>query len=285
MPTKTNMIDKRIDFRSRPMGGTSHSILSRMSNVGFAVAVFTGFFLAMLVCLEAGRRLGRRDFAADHRPAGLVAVETVAFGLLGLLLALTFSGAAERLDRRRAQIVEEANDIGTAWLRLDVLPAAAQPKLRETFRRYTDSRILTYRTVPGSGLEPARAELARSATLQQEIWADAIAASRDVPQAAVVLLPALNSMFDITTTRLAATQMHPPPVVYIVLGMLSLACGFLVGYEMGASEVPSWPHIIVLALLLSVTLYVILDFEYPRLGLIRIDDFDQLLVQVRASMG
>jgi hypothetical protein len=256
-----------------------------MANAAFAVAVFAGFFLATLVCLEAGRRLGRRDFAAARRPAGLVPVETVAFGLLGLLLALTFSGAAERLDRRRAQIVEEANDIGTAWLRLDLLPAAAQPTMRETFRRYADSRILTYRTVSSSGIQAARAELARSIELQGKIWAEAIAASRDAPQVAVVLLPALNAMFDITTTRLAATQMHPPPIVYVILGLLSLACGFLVGYEMGASEVPSWPHVIVLALLLSITLYVILDFEYPRLGLIRIDDFDQLLVQVRASMG
>jgi hypothetical protein len=256
-----------------------------MTSAAVAVSVFAGFFLATLACLELGRRVGRRDFEAERKPAGLVAVETVAFGLLGLLLALTFSGAAERLDRRRAQIVEEANAIGTAWLRLDTLPAAAQPKLRDSFRKYVDSRILTYRTASLSGLEAARTEVARSMTMQQEIWADAIAAYQDLPQAGLILFPALNAMFDITTTRLAATQMHPPPIVYIVLGLLSLVCGFLVGYEMGASEVQSWPHVIVLALLLSLTLYVILDFEYPRLGFIRIDDFDQFLVQVRASMG
>jgi hypothetical protein len=79
--------------------------------------------------------------------------------------------------------------------------------------------------------------------------------------------------------------MHPPPIVYIVLTMLSLACCFLVGYEMGTTEVSSWPHTAVLALLLSLTRYVIIDFEYPRLGLIRIDDFDNRLVQVRAAMG
>jgi hypothetical protein len=256
-----------------------------MTNAALAVVVFTGFFLAMLACLEVGRRVGRRAFAAAGKPAGLVPVETVAFGLLGLLMALTFSGAAERLDRRRAQIVEESNDIGTAWLRLDVLPAAAQPRLRESMRRYTDSRIATYRAVFASGLEAAQQELARSVAIQEAIWTDAVAACRNVPSAAVVVLPALNAMFDIRTTRVAATQMHPPLIIYVVLGMLSLACGFLVGYEMGASEVPSWPHVIVLALLVSVTLYVILDFEYPRLGFIRIDDFDQFLVQVRAAMG
>jgi hypothetical protein len=258
-----------------------------MTNAAFPVLVFAGFFLAMLACLELGRRAGRNALAADlpTRPAGLGAVETVVFALLGLLLAFTFSGAADRLDTRRAQIVEEANNIGTAWLRLDLVPAAAQPKLRDAFRRYTDSRIATYRTFASSGLDQALAEVARSNAIQTEIWADAIAATREVPQSAVVLLPPLNAMFDITTTRLASRQMHPPPIVYVVLGILSLACGFLVGYQMGGSEVRSWPHVVVFALLLSFTLYVILDFEYPRLGLIRVDDFDHLLEQVRASMG
>jgi hypothetical protein len=213
-----------------------------------------------------------------------VPVETVAFGLLGLLLALTVSGAAERLDRRRTQIVDEANNIGTAWLRLDILPPAAQPKLRDAFRRYTDARIAAYRALADSGIDAARELLAQSTAIQQTLWADAVAASREIPHAAVILLPALNAMFDIATTRTSARQMHPPSVVYIVLALLSLVCGFLVGYQMGASEARSWPHVVVLAILLSRTLYVILDFEYPRLGLIRIDDFDQFIVQVRASM-
>jgi hypothetical protein len=257
-----------------------------MTNAVFPVAVFTGFAIAVLVCLEVGRRLGRKAFADGRKPpAGLVAVETVAFGLLGLLLALTVSGASERLDRRRTQIVDEANNIGTAWLRLHILPAAAQPGLRDAFRRYTDSRIATYRAFSGSGAEAAREELTRTAVLQQEIWSQAVAACRDLPPATVVLLPAINAMFDIATSRLAARQMHPPEIIYVVLALLSLACGFLVGYEMGASESRSWPHVVVLSILLSLTLYVILDFEYPRLGLIRIDDFDQFIVQVRASMG
>ncbi len=252
-----------------------------------ALPFFVVLFLAMLACVELGVRLGRRAFAADlgKRPAGLGTVETVAFGLLALLLAFTFSGAADRFDRRRAQIVEEANDIGTAWLRLDLLPAPDQPRLRELFRRYTDTRIETYATFAQSGLEAARIAYDRSVGLQNAIWAAAVAAGRERPDANIVLLPALNAMFDITTTRLAATRFHPPRIVYIALGVISLACAFLVGYEMGASEARSWAHVVVLAALLSFTLYVILDFDYPRLGLIRVDDFDQLLVQVRASMG
>jgi hypothetical protein len=254
--------------------------------VGGAVALFVAFFAALIACLEAGRRAGRKAFANDRaHPSGLSTVEAVTFGLLGLLFAFTFSGAADRLDTRRQQIVEEANDLGTAWLRLDVLPADAQPKLREAFRQYTDSRIAVYQTFSSSGVDAARREYARSVALQQEIWTGAVAACREAPSATVVVLPALNAMFDIAATRLAATQMHPPTIVYVVLAVIALVCGFLVGYEMGATEVASRSHMLLLALVLSFTFFVILDFEYPRLGFIRIDDFDNLLVQVRASMG
>jgi hypothetical protein len=255
-------------------------------NAGIGIALFVASFAALIVCLEAGRRSGRKAFANDRaHPSGLGTVEAVTFGLLRLLLAFTFSGAAARLDTRRGQIVDEANALGTAWLRLDVLPASAQPKLRDAFRTYTDSRIAVYRTFSTAGLDAARAEYARSTALQQEIWTEAVAACRDVPSATVVVLPALNAVIDIASTRLAATQMHPPGIVFVVLALISLVCGFLVGYEMGATEVASRSHMIVLALVLSFTFYVILDFEYPRLGFIRVDDFDNLIVQVRASMG
>jgi len=255
-------------------------------NVGVNIALFVALFAALIVCLEAGRRARRKAFGSGEAgPAGLGSVEAVTFGLLGLLLAFTFSGAASRLDTRRAQIVDEANAIGTAWLRLDVLPADAQPKLREAMRKYTDSRISIYRAFSESGVDAARAEYDHSTRLQQEIWTAAVAACRDVPSATVVVLPALNAMFDIAATRLAATQMHPPVIVFVVLALISLVCAFLVGYDMGATVVASRALVIVLAFVLSFTFYVILDFEYPRLGLIRIDNFDNLIMQVRASMG
>lgn len=250
------------------------------------IVLFVAFFVALVVSLDAGRRVGRKAFGGDRaHPSGLGTVEAVTFGLLGLLLAFTFSGAAARLDTRRGQIVDEANAIGTAWLRLDTLPPNDQPKLRDAFRRYTDSRVATYRLFSTSSLDAALAEYTRSTVLQQEIWTDAVAACREVPAATVVLLPAINSMFDIATTRLAATEMHTPGIVFVVLAVISVVCGFLVGYEMGGSEVASRAHMVLLAFVLSFIFYVILDFEYPRLGFIRIDDFDNLLVQVRASMG
>jgi hypothetical protein len=84
-----------------------------------------------------------------------------------LILAFSFSGALTRFDVRRHLVVEEANDIGTAWLRIALLPSDAQLQMRDLFRRYLDSRIEVYRQV--SNMDAVKAELARSANLQSEI--------------------------------------------------------------------------------------------------------------------
>ena len=92
----------------------------------------------MLILLEVGRRIGARRLAEDPMgaAAGVGTVEGAVFALFGLLIAFTFSGAAARFDTRRQLIIEETNAIGTAYLRLDLLPVDAQPGLREKFRRY-----------------------------------------------------------------------------------------------------------------------------------------------------
>jgi hypothetical protein len=97
-------------------------------------------------------------------------------------------------------------------------------------------------------------------------------------------MPALNEMFDIAATRIATTKMHPPLIIYMMLFILTLICSFLAGYDMGAEPTRSWVHMLGFAVILGVAVYVIIDLEYPRLGLIRLDAFDQLLVNLRAQM-
>jgi hypothetical protein len=245
-----------------------------------------GLFLGMLGLLEIGRRIGRRHMAEDPEGAraGVNTIEAAILALLGLLLAFTFSGAGSRFDARRHLIVEETNAIGTAYLRIDMLPAAAQPALREYFRRYVDARIEAYRRLPD--MAAVNEQLAKANDLQRDIWRQGVAAVRTegAPlQAAAVVLPALNSMIDITTTRTMAAQIHPPAVVYFMLFALPLASALLAGYGMvGKSR--SWLHILCFALVIAVTVYVTLDIEYPRLGFIRVDAFDQALVELRESM-
>lgn len=250
-------------------------------------ALAAGLFVGIMLCLRFGRMLGLRAIAreGDEEAPSIGSLEAAIFGLLGLLIAFTFSGALERFDKRRAQVVEEANAIGTAWLRIDLLPESAQPKLRESFRQYVDSRIATYRKLPD--LAAASEELDRSLRLQSEIWAQALAGVRlpeSRPAAEMLMMPALNQMFDITTVRVAATQIHPPTIVYAMLIALALASAILAGYQSAGARGFAWIYKVGFAAIVSLTVYVILDIEYPRMGFVRIDAIDQVLLNVRAAM-
>jgi hypothetical protein len=250
------------------------------------VATLVGLFLGMLLFLELGRRMRLRLSAigAEKTIGGLGVVEGALFGLMGLVIAFTFSGAASRFDARRHLIVEEANNIGTAYLRLDLLPEADQPQIREMVRRYVDTRIETYRVLPD--YDAAMAQIAKANDIQRKIWNHAVAAAKGAPnpQAAVVLLPALNAMFDIANTRFWSTQIHPPSMIFGLLGILALVCALLAGFGMAGGTARSWIHIVAFAIVLTFTVYVIVDMEYPRMGFIRVDLFDQTLVDVRAAM-
>jgi len=253
----------------------------------FAISLFAlGLLLGMLILLEIGRRIGIRRMAQDAEGAraGVGAVEGAIFGLLGLLIAFTFSGAASRFDSRRQLIVEETNAIGTAYLRIDLLPISSQPALRESFRRYVDARLEVYRKLPD--IQAAREELARATALQGEIWTRAVTACRAEgnPSATMLLLPALNQMIDITTTRTMAAQMHPPVIIFVMLAVLALVSSLLAGYSMAGGKTRSWIHMMGFAVIMAITVYVILDIEYPRLGFIHIDAFDQAMMELRQSM-
>lgn len=255
-----------------------------MNLADISILLAVGLFAGMLGLQELGRQLGARRLKVDPEGArtGLGAVEGAVFGLMGLIVAFSFHGAASRFDVRRQLIVEEANAIGTAYLRLDVLPAEAQPKLRDLMRRYVDSRLEVYRALPD--IPSARAALARSNALQAEIWSGAVSAVREAPQTGMLVLPALNAMIDLTTTRTVALQTHPPAAIYAMLGLIAFACALLAGYGMAGARTHSWIHEVGFAAILTLTVYVILDLEHPRAGLIRVDSYDQVLHDARATM-
>ena len=164
-------------------------------NLTYYTLLFAGsLFLGMLLLLETCRRIGARRLASDPEGArnGLGVVEGAVFRLLGLLLAFTFSGAVSRFDGRRHMVIDEANYIGTAYLRIDLLPVSAQASVRELFRQYLDSRLKMYRLLPDAAA--AKAEYAHTVALQGQIWSEAVNAARTTgtPSAQILLLPAVN---------------------------------------------------------------------------------------------
>src|SRR5512139_1750487 len=101
------------------------------------ISLFLGMSLFSIVFYRFGRRRRQEEDAPSEVSGPIIGA---VFALLGLLIAFTFSGAYSRFDARRQLIVQEANAIGTAYLRVDLLPAETQAPLRESFREYTATR-------------------------------------------------------------------------------------------------------------------------------------------------
>lgn len=242
-------------------------------------------FITIVTVSRCAYRIGRRRpdlVETSSESAG--AVVGAVFALLGLLTAFTFSAAYSRLDARRQLIVQEVNAIGTAYLRLDVLPNEAQGQLRKDFKTYTLSRFAFYQKLTES--EGALSELAHASELQQLIWSKAVSASSGTENSSMrmLLLPALNEMIDIVTTRTVAIMAHPPLLIFASLVLISIACGGMIGYRASISEYSARFYEITFALVMSFTLYLILDIEYPRFGLVRLDDVNQLLFDLANAM-
>ena len=256
-------------------------------------AVLTGVVLVLamvagiLAFMEIGHRAARRRMARAPESAhkGLGLFEGATYGLMSLFIAFIFSGASQRFETRRNLAVQEANAIGTAYLRVDLVPAEAQPAIRACFRQYLDARLALFRS-PSWKSQSARDAMARASALQKEIWNRSVAAVKVSPvlPAAVSLLPALNEMIVLTTTRHVAENVHPPLEIYLLLCILMFASALLMGYGMAGGG-RRWLHLATFAAVLALSMYVILDFEFPRLGLIQNVSVDQLLVDLRAAMG
>src|SRR5262249_39241430 len=124
--------------------------------------------------------------------------------------------------------------------------------------------------------------------LHDDIWSAAITANRlpsDDPATARMLLPAVDQMIRVAGVRMMSLQNHPPGAVYGLLLVLGLLCSLLVGFRMSVRLHRSWVHIVTFALVTSSVVYISLDIEYPRVGLIRFDRADRALTEVRASMN
>jgi hypothetical protein len=247
------------------------------------LALLFGGMIAMQI---AGHRYGLRRTTNElfGSSEGTAAVEAALYALLGLFVAFTFSGASDRLENRRQLIVEESNAIGTAYLRLDLLPAADQPAVRAEMRSYLASRLAFY-----DGLLDFRGALAErqhADQIQQQIWSDALAAAGRTPdsRATLLVLPSLNAMFDAASKRYAALRMHLPVAIFIQLLLIALVCGFFAGIGMSKRKRPSYLHMVMFAGVIAVTAYVILNLEYPRVGFGRLRALDIILREQLAAM-
>jgi hypothetical protein len=247
--------------------------------------VVCGLLAAVLVSIEVGRRIGvrRRSRIPPGTPLVNPTVEGSVFALMGLLLGFTFYGAGARFDARRTLVVREANAIMTTYLRLDLLPPEAQPELRHAFRKYVRSRLDVYRNIPNTNA--LKAALDQSWGIQRDIWQKTVEAVKaGGPAEKSLVLGTLNEMIDLTTEQTVALMTHPPRGVFVMLALTVLASSALVGHTIVAGAIRDWVSATIFALMVSMVVYVILDYEFPRAGFIRIDPVDQVLVETLQQM-
>ncbi|HEV8496751.1 MAG TPA: hypothetical protein VGQ56_07820 [Gemmatimonadaceae bacterium] len=244
-----------------------------------SAAAVIALFLAMMLSLELGREIGAMQTSESR--AGVGVVDGVVSAVLALLLGFVFSGAMARFDQRRQLIVQQAIAIRTAWQRVDSLPPDAQAEIRTNFRRFVDALLASYEDPAGSA--PAAA-ITRA---QEEVWSRSVAAcvAPDGERARMLVLPSLNEMFAAVERERLARRIHPPAVISVMLALMSLLAALVAGFTMANSGTHKWLLDVAVAAIVSLVIYVIVQIEYPRLGLVRVDPFDRALVELRAAMG
>lgn len=256
---------------------------------GIALLIFGG----SLALLGYGRRVGERYLArsGSESLAGLNAVEGAVFALMGLLLAFAISGALQRFDERRALILQEVNAINTTGDRLLLLDQDAQRELKPLLIAYAEARLAIYKAPIEFSIKDESAVYSADAIRDAAMKRNALwtAAAARCPfgianTGCVLVLPSLSNTFEAATLRRGANERHPPQAIYIMLFGLALGASLLAGFSMASAKERSITHMVVFATALAVTLYIVTDIEFPRLGLIRADYFDHFLEEAIAGL-
>jgi hypothetical protein len=252
---------------------TTHPLL-------FNVLLAAGLFGGLVVCLEGFFRIGLRARArgvelSDQHST----IQGSILGLQALLLGFSFALAAGRFSDRSQLIVQEANAIGTAALRCDLMVPARRDEARELLRQYTEQRIAFF----DARETDARAKAVEaSERLQGRVWGIVAAAAKAMPEFSEVLLPPVNEMIDLHGSRVAAGRRHMPGVLLGLLIVCSLVSMAAVGYGCGVAGRRNAVMTTALALLFAATLWAIIDMDHPRRGLIRVSQ--QPMLDLRESL-
>jgi len=254
--------------------------------VSFISAALLG--LGMAGSIESGFRVGRRRLSKDpeKKVEGFGAVESSIFGILGLLLAFTFTGTLSRYEHRVKLVLNEANAIASAYQNLDLLPKDDQARLRPLYREYLQSRINIFKDYDDR--QRSNSYFQQSVKLQGQIWdiASASVLQDKNPGIISLVLGSTGDMMDVANERLQATRTHPPVIVYVLLFALALASAFMVGQDMSVNEKRPLFYMIIFCVTISLITFIIIDLENPRVGLTRINiQADKVLVETLENMN
>ena len=236
------------------------------------------FFAGMIVPRELGRLAYRRYGGHEGKVQDDAFAMTSVLGLLALLIGFTFSIALSRYESRRHLVVQEANAIGTTWLRMQLLDAGDRERMEGILRRYVDARI-AYGSAASAREE--RTQQARTEALQNEMWATLtalIAPFRDSPRASL-LITTTNESIDLAAERFAMRQAHIPARILRMLVLFAWMGAGLVGYERGHQRKTTT----LLFALLTLAATLVIDLDRPSTGLVNVPQ--EPMLDLRDSMA
>jgi hypothetical protein len=237
--------------------------------------------LVALLAVELGFRLARRRATQSQQeeeaPVGAMVGATL--GLLAFMLAFTFGLAASRFDVRKGLVLDEANAIGTTYLRTALLPEPERTEIRTLLRAYVDVRLQF------TQLDKREAVLRRSQELQDQLWSRAVAVTgRDAGPMVALFVSSLNDVIDLDAKRLnLGVRSRVPLSIWAALYFVALATMSAVGYHAGVTSARRSPVILSLVLTFSAVMLLIADLDRPYEGLLTVSQ--QPMVDLRDSLA
>jgi hypothetical protein len=246
-------------------------------------AIVIGLLLVSLAANELGFRYGRHRQGRESELSKTVSntLKGSIFALVALLLAFSFSATSNRYDMRQRLVLDQANAIGTAYLRAGLLGESARDEIRALLRRYLDARLEHFRA--GYRTPRAQATQKEIEALMNGLWAQVELQNAADPAAirTSLIVQAINEVIDLSSSRVWANRNHLPEPVLVLLLCSVIISSLLLGHSSGQAasrHVGLW---MASNVVLALVIYVVLDFDRPRRGVILVDQTP--LVELRES--
>lgn len=247
-----------------------------------------GLFLGVValtgIAVEGGYRLGKWRHArvAEEKESPVGAMVGSILGLLAFLLAFTFSLAASRFDEKRHVVLDEANAIGTTYLRARLLPEPHRATTQKLLREYVDVRLPDLRK--GDVSQTIAQIIQRSEELHEQLWSEAVAAADKKPTPiTATFVHSLNEMIDLHAKRvLLGTRNRIPFSIWIMLFSLASLGMAAMGYQSGLSATRRSPAMLGMVLAFAAVLFFIADLDRGHEGLLSVSQ--QSMIDLQKSM-
>lgn len=247
-----------------------------------SITVTIMLFILMILFNEIGFRIGR--FIQNRTDTEIKtltgAIQASILGLLALLLGFTFSMSMQRYDNRSQALIAEANAIGTALLRTQLLPERYQNEAAHLLQTYVDLRIAMGK-IDLTKLEERKEYNTKISRLQNDLWSIAVHAAEMDPRPVTsgAFITSLNEVIDSQGRRNALLEMHVPDVVLFLLFIVFIASGGILGYSSGLSGKRVVAPTIMVSFLIALIVFIIIDLDRPKRGLIQVNQNSMLMLK------